>query len=107
VELGFDLTESDVHDYLARSALGFEPLIDVFHDKEKLGSVPIFATATLLVSYRGHGRDWWDYLDEIERALEIAAPLPENVVPALLLLTRRNRALKERNSEAEPNPQQA
>jgi hypothetical protein len=93
-DMDFDLGESDVYDYLARAALGFEPLIEVFPEREKVGSIPIMVTATLLVSYRGEDRGWWDYLEEIEEALEIAAPLPEKVVPALLLLTRRNRALK-------------
>ncbi|MGH3246231.1 MAG: hypothetical protein ACRDOI_08475 [Trebonia sp.] len=106
-DMDFELAESDVYDYLARSALGFEPLIEVIPDKEKVAGLPILITATLLVTYRQHETDWWDYLNEIEEALEIAAPLPGNVVPALLLLTRRNRALKERNSEANPNPQQA
>jgi hypothetical protein len=105
--MDFELAESDVYEYLARAALGFEPLIEVIPDKEKVAGLPILITATLLVTYRQHDTDWWDYLNEIERALEIATPLPENIVPALLLLTRRNRALKERNSEAKPNPQQA
>ena len=89
----FDLTEDDAHAYLARAVLGFEPLIEVFPDRTKLASVPIFTTAALLVSYRRHGTDWWDYLDQIEKALETAAPLPDDVVPALLLLSRRKRAL--------------
>jgi hypothetical protein len=105
-DMDFDLEESDVDDYLSHMALGFEPLLKVFPEKEKAASVPVLVTATLLVTYRQHGTHWYDYLNEIEEALEIAAPLPENVVPALLLLTRRNRALKERNSEAKPNPHQ-
>jgi hypothetical protein len=106
-DLDFELAESDVYDYLARAALGFEPLTEVIPEKEKVAGLPILITATLLVTYRQHDTHWYDYLNEIEEALEIAAPLPEKVVPALLLLSRRNRALKERNSEAEPNPQQA
>lgn len=93
VELDFDLSEDDAHAYLTRSVLGFEPLTEVFPDREKLATVPIFTTAALLVSYRRHGTDWWDYLDQIENALETAAPLSEDVVPALLLLSRRKRAL--------------
>ena len=73
--------------------LGFEPLIEVFHDREKLATVPVFTTAALLVSYRRHDTDWWDYLDQNENALEAAARLSEDVVPALLLLSRRKRAL--------------
>jgi hypothetical protein len=90
----FDLDESDVYAYLARAALGFEPLLDVFPDKGRAATVPFFGTATLLVAYRPDGKHWWEYLDVIEQSLEAAAPLPETVVPALLLLTRRNRALK-------------
>ena len=92
-DLGFDLTEDDAHAYLARAVLGFEPLIEVFPDREKLATVPVFTTAALLVSYRRHGTDWWDYLSTIENALETAAPLPDDVVPAVLLLSRRKRAL--------------
>ena len=95
VELDFDIAESDIYDCLDRSALGFESLSDVFPDsKEKVGTVPVLVAATLLVSYRPDGRDWWDYLEQIEQALEIATDLTEAVVPALLLLTRRQRALK-------------
>jgi hypothetical protein len=96
VDLDFDLAESDVYDYLARGVLAFEPLIEVFPDKEKAGTIPFLVTAALLVSYRTDGKHWWEYLNAIETALETAASLPEDVVPALLLLTRRNRALKER-----------
>jgi hypothetical protein len=92
-DLGFNLDEADVHTYLARAALGFEPLAEVFSDAEKLATVPIFATAALLVSYRPPGTDWWDYLNTIEAALETAALLSEDVEPALLLLSRRKRAL--------------
>jgi hypothetical protein len=93
VDLDFDLTEDDARACLARAVLGFEPLTEVFPDREKLAAVPIFTTAALLVSYRRHGTDWWDYLNTIENALETAAPLPDDVVPALLLLSRRKRAL--------------
>jgi hypothetical protein len=93
VDLDFDLTEDDAHAYLTRAALGFEPLIEVFPDREKLATVPIFTTAALLVSYRRHDTDWWDYLNTIENALETVAPLSDDVVPALILLSRRKRAL--------------
>jgi hypothetical protein len=64
----------------------------VFPDREKLASATIFTTAALLVSYRRHGPDWWDYLNTIETALETASPLSEDVEPAVLLLSRRKRA---------------
>lgn len=96
VDLDFNLSEDDAHAYLARAVLGFEPLAAVLPDREKLAAVPVFATAALLVSYRRHGTDWWGYLDQIENALETAAPLPDDVVPALILLSRRKRALGRR-----------
>jgi predicted NBD/HSP70 family sugar kinase len=93
--LGFDLSEDDAHAYLARAALGFEPLAEVFPNRQKLASATIFTTAALLVSYRRHGTDWWDYLNTIETALETAAPLSEDVEPAVVLLSRKKRARRQ------------
>lgn len=95
VDLDFNLEEPDVYDFLARSAIGFEPLFDVFPDKEgKAVMVPILTTAALLASYRRSPRHWWEYLDVIEQALEQAAPLPEETVPAVLLWSRCNYAIE-------------
>jgi hypothetical protein len=71
--------------------LGFEPLAEVFPDRQKLASAAIFTTVALLVYYRGHGTAWWDYLNTIETAFEAAAPLAEDVEPAALLISRRRR----------------
>jgi hypothetical protein len=97
--LGFELLEPDVYAFLARAALGFEPLLEVFPDKEKAASVPFQATAALLVAYRTDGKHWWEYMDVIERALEEAAPLSEAAFPAALLLSCRTRALKSRSPD--------
>jgi hypothetical protein len=94
-ELDLGLTEPAVHDYLARCALGFEPLAEVFPDPQQAGSVPVFTAAALLVSYRRRWTDWWDYLEQIERGLEEAALLSETAFPAALLLSRRKHALEE------------
>jgi hypothetical protein len=59
------------------------------------GTVPFFATAAMPVAYRRNRPHWWEYLEVIEKALEDVAPLTEEAVPALILLARRNRALKE------------
>jgi hypothetical protein len=101
-ELNLGLTEASVHDYLARCALGFQPLAQVFPDKEQAASIPVFATAALLVSYRAHGTDWWDYLDQIERALEEAAALSQAAFPAALLLSRRSHALRQHADQGHP-----
>jgi hypothetical protein len=101
-DLNFGLTQSAVYGYLAHCALGFEPIAHVFPDQEQAASVPVFATAALLVSYRRHGTDWWDYLEQIERALEEAAALSENAFPAALLLSRRKHALETRERTGRP-----
>jgi hypothetical protein len=92
-DLGFELSESDAYNFLARAALGFEPLTKVFADKERSDSVPLLTTASLLIAYRHSGQHWWDYLNVIEGALEEAAPLSRAAFPAALLLARRARAL--------------
>jgi hypothetical protein len=92
-DLNLGLTEPAVYDYLAQCALGFRPLTEAFPDPKQAASVPVFATAALLVSYRRHGTDWWDYLERIERGLEEAAGLPDDAFPAALLLSRRKHAL--------------
>jgi hypothetical protein len=101
-DLNFGLPQSAVYGYLAHCALGFEPIVHVFPDQEQAASGPVFATAALLVSYRRHGTDWWDYLEQIERALEEAAALSENAFPAALLLSRRKHALETRERTSRP-----
>jgi hypothetical protein len=96
MDADYELPESDIYDFLAHAALGFAPLTEVFADTEKLTTVPLLTTASLLVAYRADGKHWWEYLDVIEGSLEEAAPLSEAAFPAALLLSRRNRAEKAR-----------
>ena len=93
-DLNFKLSEADAYAFLRRAALGFEPIFDVFPEKDKAVAVPIFATAALLTSYRREPQHWWEYLDVIEQALEQAAPLPKETVPAVLLWSRINHAVE-------------
>jgi hypothetical protein len=94
-EMRFALDEQEVYDYLALAALGFQPVVDVFPDLAKAGTIPFFVTAALLVAYHQEGTHWWEYLDAIEKALEEAAPLPPETLPAVVLQARKARALKE------------
>jgi hypothetical protein len=94
VDLDFNLEEPDAYAFLSRAAVGFEPLFDVFPDKDKAVIVPILTNAALLVSYRNRGKHWWEYLDVIEHALDQAAPLPKEAVPAVLLWSRLNHAVE-------------
>jgi hypothetical protein len=99
-----DLSEADSYAYLARCALGFEVLADVFRDQTKVATIPLLATAALLITYNPPGRTWDEYLTIIERSLDLVAPLPEATVPALFLQARRRRALKDADP-GRPGPQ--
>jgi hypothetical protein len=98
-DLEFKLEEPDAYVFLSRSAIGFQRLFDVLDDKGKVIVVPVLTTAALLASYRSEGRHWWEYLDIIEHALEQAALLPRETVPAVLLLSRLNHAVASRPTE--------
>jgi hypothetical protein len=103
-DLGCELPETDAYHFLARAALGFEPLTVVFSDMEKSGPVPILSTASLLVAYRPDGQHWREYLDVIESGLEEAAPLSQAAFPAALLLARRARTLESEDSAGRAGP---
>ena len=75
----------------------FGPFLNVFPAKEKAGTIPFFATAPILVAYRRDRPHRREYLDAIEKAPEDVAPPTEEVIPALILLARRTRALQERH----------
>lgn len=102
VDLDFNLEEPDAYAFLRRAALGFEPLSEVFPAKDRAIVVPFLTSAALLASYRTEGRQWWEYLDVIEHALEQAAPLPKEAVPAVLLWSRLNHALETEQAEKRP-----
>ena len=85
----FELSEPDVYDYLSRAALGAERLDDVFSSLPAAGSLPLLIAARLLVSFRPRGKDWWEYLDQIEAAFETAETIDLSVLPALTLRARR------------------
>jgi hypothetical protein len=101
-ELGLGLTVVAVYEYLAHCALGFQALAHVFPDPEQAASVPVLATAALLVTYRSQDTDWPDYLDRIEHALEEAAALSQAAFPAAMLLSRRSHALMRHADQGHP-----
>jgi hypothetical protein len=89
----FCLEESDVYEYLAYVSLGVHPILEMFPDEKKAATLPFFVTAILLEAYRPEGSEWWEYLDVIEKALDAAAPLAPETIPAVVLLARQARAL--------------
>ena len=85
---GTDITEQEIYEYLSRVALGPEKLDDVF-SIEGLATIPLFATANLLLSFCPRDKEWWEYLDQIWDAAETADRVSLSVLPALMLRARK------------------
>lgn len=89
----FELSQTSVFDLLSRVVFGEDKLDQVFPDPATSATLPVLAAARILVSFRPHrtrDENWWDYLDVIEEALEIAASLNPSVLPALMWQSRRS-----------------
>jgi hypothetical protein len=76
-----DVTGEEIFRYLSRAALGPEKLDDVFSD-DGLITVPLYATANLLLTFCPQDKEWWEYLDQIWDAAQTADRTPLAVLPA-------------------------
>ena len=83
-----DITEQEIGEYLSRVALGTDKLGDVFSDAG-LATIPLFATANLLLTFCPRDKEWWEYLDQIWDAAETAERTSLAVLPALTLRARK------------------
>jgi hypothetical protein len=83
-----DITKQEIYEYLSRVALGSEKLDDVF-SVDGFAVVPLYATANLLLTFCPDEKDWWEYLDQIWDAAEIADRTSLSVLPALMLRARK------------------
>jgi hypothetical protein len=79
-----DISEQEIYEYLSRVALGPEKLDDVF-SVEALATIPLYATANLLLTFAPREKHWWEYLDQIWDAAETAERTSLTVLPALML----------------------
>ena len=82
-----DISKQRIYEYLSRVAFGAEKIGDVF-TTEGIVTIPIYATASLLVTFCPSEKHWWEYLDEIWDATEAADRTPLAVLPALILRAR-------------------
>ena len=85
---GLDISDEEIFQYLSRVALGSEKLDDVF-SVEGIATVPLYATADLLLTFCPPDKDWWEYLDQIWDAAETAERTSLSVLPTLMLRARR------------------
>lgn len=79
------LDEREIYAYLTRTALGPEPLDDVIPDRAKAESLAIIVAQAALAVYSPKDMGIWDYLDQIESAIEIAMALDATVLPAAVM----------------------
>ncbi len=88
---GLDISDEDIFQYLSRVALGQEKLDDTF-SAEGIVTIPLYATANLLLTFCPREREWWEYLDQIWAAAEAAERTSLSVLPALILRARTKSA---------------
>lgn len=79
-----DITQEEIYEYLSRVALGAEGLNDVF-SLQRSGTIPLYATAKMLLAFCPRNKDWWEYLDQIWAATETAERISLFVLPALMI----------------------
>jgi hypothetical protein len=95
-ETRLPLGEDDVYDYLSGAALGFRPLPEALDSGEAAATLPVLITGSMLFTFRPHGTDLWDYLDQIWRVYEKVEDLDASVLPVLQVHTHMLKAAEER-----------
>lgn len=91
-EVAYELDAGRIHEYLGKSAVGFQSLEQVFRTAEEVSTGPFLMTAGLLLTFCPRGKTIWEYLDEIEEGLETADSLKPSVLPAAILRAHRIKA---------------
>ena len=81
--LGLDAAE--VYAYLSRTVLGPEPLDGVIPDRAKAERLAVIVAHQAIVVYSAKNLSIWDYLDQIESAIEVASALDATVLPAAVM----------------------
>ena len=85
----FGLKAQDSYAYVKRVALQAEPLDEVFPTPEDAGTLSFVITGHLLVAFGPAAEEWWEFLNRIEAAFEVAQAADLDLLPALMLRSRR------------------
>jgi hypothetical protein len=85
----FGLKAEDSYAYVKRVALRGEPLNTVLSPLEHAATLSFVITGHLLVTFSAAEEEWWEYLNRIEEALEVAQSADLDLLPALMLRSRR------------------
>jgi hypothetical protein len=75
----------EIYAYLSRVVVGRERLQDVIPDEPAFTRLPVIVALQALVIYSPKEMETWDYLDQIESAIEIASALDPVVLPAAVM----------------------
>ena len=85
----FGLKAEDSYAYVKRVALRGEALNAVLSPIEDAATLSFVITGRLLVAFRPADQHWWEYLNKIEEAYEAALATDLDLLPALMLRSRR------------------
>jgi hypothetical protein len=79
------LDPEKIFDYLTRAVLGPDRLADVIPHGPEIARFPVVVAQRTLNVYHPKGIEVWDYVDQIESAIETAWALNSTVLPAAVL----------------------
>lgn len=79
------LDAEQIYAYLSRVVLGAEPIENVIPDEPMFTRLPVIVAQRVIVSYSPKETGIWDYLDQIESAIEVAWALDASVLPAAVM----------------------
>lgn len=91
-----ELDVSKIHEFLRTSAIGFQSLDHVFTDQQEMTVLPILIAASLLLAFHPRDQEIWEYLNDLEEALEAADSVKPSIYPAMILAAHRREASQER-----------
>jgi hypothetical protein len=80
------LDAGQIYAYLSRTVLGPERLEDVIPEEPMFTRLPIIVAQRALAVYHPKKMVMWEYLDQIESAIEVASSLNAAVLPAAVML---------------------
>jgi hypothetical protein len=80
-----DLDERKIYAYLSRTVLGPDSIEDVIPDEPMFTRLPVIVAQRAAVVYSPKDMSTWEYLDQIESAIEVASALDATVLPAAVM----------------------
>jgi hypothetical protein len=79
------LDADEIYAYLSRTVLGSEPLESLIPGEPMFTRFPIIVAQRAIVVYSPKDMSMWDYLDQVENAIEVASALGPSVLPAAVM----------------------